>query len=90
MSVHLFTLDSNGDVAELEVFPFVEDAMEAAEIAAGEKLEWGDTQLGYEAIPLAGQAALHERGEYPNRYWQILGIDENGEDRDIENEDHRE
>ena len=88
----LFVLDSNGDPLEVLRFPFVEDAMAAAKEKAGEPLtEWGDTALGYEALPESGLQALHEKGEYPSRYFQILGYDEEtGEDREVDEDDHRE
>ena len=46
----LFTLDQNGDPISVRDFEWIEDAMQAAEEEAEEKLEWGDTQIGYEAM----------------------------------------
>jgi len=89
MTVNLLTLDANGDCIENKLFPFVEDAMEAANTQAGETLEWGECGIGYEAIPESGQKALHERGEYPARYFQIIGYDEVYGDVEILEEHHR-
>jgi hypothetical protein len=88
----LFTLDTNGDPLKVEDFQWVEDAMNAAHEAAGEAGsmdEWCDTQIGYEWMTKAGREHLTETGDYPERYWQITGINaETGEDQEVEDEDH--
>jgi len=87
----LFTLDKNGDPITVEDFPWVEWAMNAAHEAAGEAGsmdEWCDTQIGYEWMTKAGRAHMDETGEYPERYWQIVGIADTGEDTEIEDEHH--
>lgn len=84
----LFTLDTNGDTVKTEDFPFIEDAMAAAEAAGGAPGEWGDTQIGYEWMTEAGRETLNDTGEYPERYWQILGLDD-GEEVEVCDEHHR-
>jgi hypothetical protein len=90
----LFTLNANGETIKVQDFRWVEQAMEAAAAAArelGEEIEedeWCDTQIGYEAMTGKGREHMDETGEYPERYWQILGIDENGQDCEVESEHH--
>jgi hypothetical protein len=87
----LFTLDSKGETISTKDFPWVEDAMEEASREAGEELgNWGDTQIGYEAMTKAAGDKLTETGEYPDRFWQILGLDKDGNEDEIAAEYHRE
>ena len=88
----LYTLNKDGDPIKVEDFEWVEWAMNAAHEAAneaGSMAEWNDTQIGYEWMTKAGREHLTETGEYPEQYFQIVGIDSrNNEDCEIEDEMH--
>lgn len=88
-TARLFILDKNGDPIEVKNFTTVTEAMAHAEALMGEKPEyWNDTQIGYEAMTRAEYAKLDETGEYPDRYFQITGIDpETNEDCEVFEDD---
>jgi hypothetical protein len=91
MRARLYTLDKNGDTLSVRDYEWVEYAMNAATEEAGDpasQAEWGDTQIGYEYISRAGREHLDKTGEYPAKYWQINGIQENGEDEEVLDEHH--
>lgn len=76
MKARLFILASNGDPIEVLDFDTTAKAKAHAEMLQPE-LVWGDARIGLEAMTEAEAQHLDKTGEYPERYFQITGIDPN-------------
>jgi hypothetical protein len=91
MTVRVLQLNSEGDPtgAEHKDFATVEQAQKWCEEQRGAKLEWGEEGrfFSLEGMTEAEVEAMGEEGEYPPvRYW-IHGIENDGEMRELEDED---
>ena len=83
-------LNSEGDpINEPAEFKFVEEGMRWSEAQRGAKLEWGEEGRFFSLEGMTKQEveALGEEGEYPPvRFW-IAGVEEDGTERELEDED---
>lgn len=90
MTVQVMKLDSEGDpTGNTMNFATVEQAQKWCEIERGAKLEWGEEGrfFSLEGMTKTENEWLSEEGEYPRiRFW-IVGIDDDGEIRELEDTD---
>jgi hypothetical protein len=88
--IKVVKLDSEGDpTGEQPKFEKVEAAQKWCEAERGEKLEWGEENrfFSLEGMTEAEVEHLGGTGEYPPiRFW-IVGLEEDGTDRELEDED---
>ena len=88
--IRVVQLNSEGDpINEPKEFPTVEQGQKWSEEQRGGKLEWGEEGrfFSLEGMTSAEVERLTEEGEYPPRRFWIAGIDEEGYDRELEDED---
>jgi hypothetical protein len=90
MAVRVVALNSEGDPIEpIKDFDKVEQAQKWCEEQRGEKLEWGEEGrfFSLEGMTKEEVDKLGETAEYPPiRYW-IAGVEEDGSERELEDED---
>jgi hypothetical protein len=89
--IRILKLAANGDPTgeAPRTFATVEQGQKWAEQDIGSKLEWGEEGrfFSLEGMRPADVEHLTNTAEYPPvRYW-LYGVDENGEDRELESAD---
>lgn len=88
--IRVVQLNSEGDpINEPKEFATVEQGQKWSEEQRGAKLEWGEEGrfFSLEGMTKEEVEALGEEGEYPPvRYW-IAGVETDGSERELEDED---
>jgi hypothetical protein len=89
--IRVLKLNSEGDpTGETEVFfPKIEPAQKWCEAQRGEKLEWNEDGrfFALEGMTKAEEEHLSETTEYPPLRYLIMGIEDDGTDRELEESD---
>jgi hypothetical protein len=90
MTVEAIEYDKDTNEIASKRFECVEDAVAWCEERRGEKFEhWGDTQMGYQLMTLADLDSFAATSIFPDRWYEVHGIDEEGQMRELEEGDHR-
>jgi hypothetical protein len=88
--IKVVKLNSEGDVeGDTKTFATVEEGQKWSEAERGEKLEWDEEGrfFSLEGMTLTEYEHLGETSDYPPlRFW-ICGVEDDGEDRELEDAD---
>lgn len=89
--VQAIEYDRQGDIIETkDDFDYVEDAIAWCEARRGAKLHAGDTEFGYQLMTEAERDAFAlPPFDFPERWYEVHGVEDNGEIRYLEEDDHR-
>lgn len=88
MTVEVIEYDKDGNETQTKKFSYVEDAVTWCELQSGKRYKhWGETEMGYQLMAMDEIDHLADTGEFPDRWYQIHGIDDEGVMRPLEEGD---
>jgi len=87
LGVQAIEYNAEADILETAEFQYVEDAFAWCEQRRGAALEWGDTNFGYHGMTVEERENSAEG--MPPRWYEVHGLHENGDIRELEEDDHK-